>query len=68
MKKILVAITLAVVFTCCGKGQESGSADSNSTTEENSTTPPTTADSSNPVGVMMSDTSTAIADSLNSQK
>jgi len=64
MKKFLLVLTIAGVFTACGKSGES-SAGSDSTTEVNSTTPPATSDSTNPVGVMMSDTSTTVADSLN---
>ncbi len=67
MKKIIIAFTITCVFTACGSGGGS-SASSDSTTEANSTTPPPTSDSTNPVGVMMSDTSTSTADSLNSQK
>ncbi len=67
MKKILLAFTIIVVFTACG-GKRESSADSDSTTEVDSTTPPATSDSTNPVGVMMSDTSTSVSDSLNSQK
>ena len=66
MKRILKIFLLAGVFTACGKGGES-STDSN-TTQVNSTTPPATADTANPIGVMMSDTSTTAADSLNKQK
>ena len=67
MKKILIAFTIAGVFTACGKSSES-STDSNQTTDINSTTPPATSDTTNHIGVMMSDTSTSISDSLNSQK
>lgn len=67
MKKILLALTIAGIFTACGDGRES-STDSENTTEVNSTTPPPTSDTTNPIGVMMSDTSISISDSLNSQK
>lgn len=63
MKKILLAFTIIVVFTACGKSGES-----TSSSKVDSTTPPPTSDSTNPVGVMMSDTSTSVSDSLNSQK
>jgi ABC-type oligopeptide transport system substrate-binding subunit len=67
MKKILLGLTIAGVFTACGKGGESAT-DSDSNTNINSTTPPATSDTTNPIGVMMSDTSTSISDSLNRQK
>lgn len=67
MKKILVALTIAGVLTACGSGGGS-SAGSDNTTNVNSTTPPATSDTTNPIGVMMSDTSISISDSLNSQK
>ena len=63
MRKILWAMTLTVVFTACGKGSESASEAENKT-EVNSTTPPPTSGSTNHMGVMMSDTSTAVADSI----
>ncbi len=65
MKKLLISLTIIGLFTACGSGS---STSSESTTKANSTTPPPTADSTNPVGVMMSDTSTSVADSLNNQK
>jgi len=64
MKKILLAFTIISVFTACGKS----STDSDSPTDVSSTTPPSTTDSTNPVGVMMGDTSSSVSDSLNSQK
>ncbi|PSR52636.1 hypothetical protein AHMF7605_03395 [Adhaeribacter arboris] len=64
MKKILFALTIASVFTACGKS----SSNADSTTKVDSTTPPASSDSANPVGVMMSDTSTSVSDSLNHQK
>jgi hypothetical protein len=67
MKKILLALSITVVFTACGKGSESAG-ETESTKEANSTTPPPTSDTTNPIGVMMSDTSITAADSLNSQK
>ncbi|MDB5261376.1 MAG: hypothetical protein JWQ14_657 [Adhaeribacter sp.] len=63
MKKILLVLTIAGVFTACGTKNES-STDSGNTTHINSTTPPPTSDTTNPIGVMMSDTSIAAADSL----
>jgi len=63
MKNILLVLTIAGIFTGCGKGGES-SADSDSTANINSTTPPATSDTTNPVGVMMGDTSIVAADSL----
>ncbi|RDC65038.1 hypothetical protein [Adhaeribacter pallidiroseus] len=67
MKKALLALSIVCFCNACGKGTES-SANSDSTTEANSTTPPVTSDTANPIGVMMSDTSTSASDSLNSQK
>ena len=67
MKTIGLALILAGLLTACG-GKRESSADADGTANINSTTPPPTSDSTNPVGVMMSDTSTAVADSLNSQK
>jgi ABC-type oligopeptide transport system substrate-binding subunit len=64
MKKILLAFTITVVFTACGKS----STDSDSPTDVSSTTPPSTIDSTNPIGVMMGDTANTVSDSLNSQK
>ena len=63
MKKILIALTLVGVLTACGKSGES-----TTSSGIDSTTPPATSDSTNPVGVMMSDTSSSVSDSLNSQK
>jgi uncharacterized lipoprotein YajG len=63
MKKILLVLTLMGIFTGCGNGGES-STDSDSTANINSTTPPATSDTTNPVGVMMGDTSIVAADSL----
>jgi ABC-type glycerol-3-phosphate transport system substrate-binding protein len=63
MKKILLALTIAGVFTACGNGGDSA-ADADSTATVNSTTPPPTSDTTNPIGVMMSDTSITAADSL----
>ena len=63
MKKIGLAFALAGVLTSCGKGGEHAT-DTDSTTTVSSTTPPPTADTTNPIGVMMSDTSIVAADSL----
>lgn len=65
MKKMLLALTLAGVFTACGNGGDR-SADSDSTTNVTSTTPPATADTTNPIGVMMGDTTISVYDSLKS--
>jgi ABC-type oligopeptide transport system substrate-binding subunit len=67
MKTIGLALILAGILTACG-GKRESSAGADGTANINSTTPPPTSDSTNPVGVMMSDTSTAVADSLNRQK
>jgi hypothetical protein len=59
MKRILI-IPIAVVFMGCGNDSESGSG---SDTTVNSTTPPPKSDT-NPIGVMMGDTTIGINDSL----
>jgi hypothetical protein len=61
MKRILI-IPIAVVFMGCGNGSESA-ADSDTTSNVNSTTPPPKPDT-NPIGVMMGDTTIGINDSL----
>ena len=63
MKKILLVLAISGIFSACGEGSE-GSTDSDSTANINSTTPPATSDTTNPVGVMMGDTSIVAADSL----
>ncbi|MCJ8165108.1 hypothetical protein MKJ04_09660 [Pontibacter sp. E15-1] len=63
MKKILVALALIGGLMACGTGGGS-STDPDSTATINSTTPPPTSDSTNPIGVMMSDTSVVATDSL----
>jgi len=63
MKKILLVLAVTGIFSACGEGSES-STDSDSTANINSTTPPATSDTTNPVGVMMGDTSIVAADSL----
>jgi|GEM_PF-1715775 len=63
MKKILLVLVISGIFSACGEGSES-STDSDSTANINSTTPPATSDTTNPVGVMMGDTSIVAADSL----
>ena len=63
MKKILLALAITGIFSACGKGGET-STNSDSTANVNSTTPPATSDTTNPVGVMMGDTSIVAADSL----
>ena len=62
MKKILLVLALAGVFTACGNGGESA-ANSDSTTET-STTPPPTRDTLSPIGVMMGDTTITEYDSV----
>ena len=61
MKRILI-IAIGVVFMACGNGSESA-ADSDTTSNVNSTTPPPKSDT-NPIGVMMGDTTIGINDSL----
>lgn len=63
MKKILLVLAVTGIFSACGEGGGS-STDSDSTANINSTTPPATSDTTNPVGVMMGDTSIVAADSL----
>ncbi len=62
MKRILLTIVIAGIFMACGNGSES-SADSDTTSNINSTTPPPKRDT-NPIGIMMGDTSIALNDSL----
>jgi hypothetical protein len=59
MKRILLITILAGVFMACGNGSES--ADGSDTTVT-STTPPK--QDTNPIGVMMGDTTIGINDSL----
>ena len=63
MKKILLVLAVTGIFSACGEigGSSTGS---DSTANINSTTPPATSDTTNPVGVMMGDTSIVAADSL----
>ena len=63
MKKIALVLAITGILSGCGNGSES-STDSDSTANINSTTPPATSDTTNPVGVMMGDTSIVAADSL----
>ena len=60
MKRILLVVAIAGVFIACGNGSESAS---NSDTNVSSTTPPPKQDT-NPIGVMMGDTTIGINDSL----
>lgn len=60
MKKMLFVVAIAGIFMACGNGSESTSG---ADTNVNSTTPPAKADT-NPVGVMMGDTTIGINDSL----
>lgn len=60
MKRILVVVAIACVFTACGNSSE-GAADSDTTIH--STTPPPKEDT-NPIGIMMGDTSISLNDSL----
>ncbi|MBD0277599.1 MAG: hypothetical protein ICV51_06600 [Flavisolibacter sp.] len=70
MNKILLIIAIAVVFMACGNGRESApnsdttsSAASDTTSNVQSTTPPPKKDT-NPIGIMMGDTTIGINDSL----
>ena len=60
MKRILLIVAIASVFTSCGNGSESSA--SSDTTK--SITPPPTSDSSSMTAPMMGDTSKTEADSL----
>jgi hypothetical protein len=60
MKKIVLIVALASILISCGNG--SGSA-ADSDTNVSSTTPPAKADT-NPIGIMMGDTTIGINDSL----
>lgn len=60
MKRILLVVAIIGVFAACGTGSE-GSADSDTTVS--STTPPPKEDT-NPIGIMMGDTTIGINDSL----
>jgi hypothetical protein len=60
MKKIVLIVAIAGIFSSCGNGRESA-ADSDTTV--NSTTPPPERDT-NPIGLMMGDTTIGINDSL----
>lgn len=62
MKKIALIVAMAFVFTSCGNSSESA-ADSDTTSNVNSTTPPPKRDT-NPIGIMMGDTTIGINDSL----
>ena len=68
MKKFVLIVAIASVFTSCGNSSESAadadtasSADSDTTIH--STTPPPKKDT-NPIGIMMGDTTIGINDSL----
>jgi hypothetical protein len=60
MKRILLIVAIAGVFTSCGNGSESSA--SSDTTK--SITPPPTSDSTSTAAPMMGDTSKTEADSL----
>ena len=60
MKRILLMIIIAGVFAACSNGSES---DADSDTNVNSVTPPPRPDT-NPIGVMMGDTTISVNDSL----
>lgn len=60
MKRIILIIAIASLFTNCGNSSES---DAGADTTVTSTTPPPTKDT-NPVGIMMGDTTIGINDSL----
>ena len=60
MKRIILVIAIASLFTNCRNSSES---DAGADTTVMSTTPPRTKDT-NPVGIMMGDTTIGINDSL----
>jgi hypothetical protein len=60
MKKMILIIAIATLFISCGN---SGKSDAGADTTVTSTTPPPTKDT-NPVGIMMGDTTIGINDSL----
>ena len=60
MKKMILIIALASLFTNCGNSSEKGAG---ADTTVSSTTPPPIKDT-NPVGIMMGDTTIGINDSL----
>lgn len=60
MKRIILVIAVASLFANCGNSSES---DAGADTTVSSTTPPPTKDT-NPVGIMMGDTTIGINDSL----
>ena len=60
MKKIVLIVAIASVFTACGGSNESAA---DADTNVNSTTPPPKKDT-NPIGIMMGDTTIGINDSL----
>jgi hypothetical protein len=61
MKKMLLIVAIAGVFTSCGSGSESSTS---SDTTTNSISPPPTSDTTNTTAPMMGDTSKTEADSL----
>ena len=66
MKKMLLILAIACVFTSCGNGSET-STNSDSTTSSDTTesiSPPPTPDTTSTVAPMMGDTSKTDADSL----
>ena len=70
MKKLLLIVSIAGVFTSCGNDSKSSagsdttsSAASDTTSNVHSTTPPPKKDT-NPIGIMMGDTTIGINDSL----
>ena len=64
MKRITLMIAIASVFTACGgNSNKSEYAEDADTTAVTSTTPPARQDT-NPIGIMMGDTTIGINDSL----
>ncbi|QHT67278.1 hypothetical protein GXP67_11835 [Rhodocytophaga rosea] len=61
MKKLLVIVAIAGVFTACGNNNESSSSSDSTAT---SITPPSTADSTSEMAPMMGDTAKATIDSV----
>ena len=61
MRKMLLIVAVAGVFTSCGNGSESSTS---SDTTTNSISPPPTSDTTNTMAPMMGDTSKTEVDSL----
>ena len=63
MKKVSILIGVVLVFIACDNGRENAVDGTDTTSQKTSTTPPPKPDT-NPVGIMMGDTTIGINDSL----